>query len=92
MHHNDDSNKVDKIDLYFLNVSTGRELQIMRNVSYTDDIINALNKAMGDETPCRCSTDNLETNNTRKVNDHWRRSHVLNKSGSFHERQDKPKI
>ena len=75
MHHNDDDNEADEIDLRFLNLSTGRELQIMRTVSYTDDMVNALDKAMGEETHGRRSTDNLETNDTKKGKNHWRTSH-----------------
>ena len=72
MHHNNDDNEADEIDLRFLNLSTGRELQIMRNVSYTDDMVNALNKAMGNETQCRHSIDDLEIKGAKNTNDHWK--------------------
>ena len=50
MHHNDDNNELDKIHLRFLNLSTGMKLQIMRIVLYTEAMVNALDKIMGNET------------------------------------------
>ena len=88
MHHNTDDNEADEIDLRFLNLSTGRELQIMRNVSYTDDMVNTLNKAMGNETQCRHSMDDQETKDAKSTNDQWKSAIFLDRSGSFRQRQD----
>ena len=77
MHHNNDNNGADEIDLRFLNLSTGRELQIMRNVSYADDMVNALNKAMGNETQCRQGVNDPETKDAKNTNNHWTFSHFF---------------
>ena len=66
MHHNNVDNEADEIELHFLNLSTERELQIMRNVSYTDDMVNTLNKTMGNETQCRYNMDGPETKDAKK--------------------------
>ena len=75
MHRNNDNNEADGIDLRFLNLSTGRGLQIMINVSYTDDMVNARKKAMDNETQCRHSMDDPGTKDEKNANDHWKISH-----------------